>query len=107
MIKFEGLSDEEKAKLISENPLYGHIVCRCKHVSEAEVIEAIRRGAVTYDGVKYRTRAGMGRCQGAFDKPRILRILSRELKIPITEVTLKGDKSVECKFETKELLIRG
>ena len=75
---------------------------------EAEVIEAIRRGAVTYDGVKYRgIRAGMGRCQGAFDKPRILRILSWELKIPITEVTLKGDKSVECKFETKELLIRG
>jgi glycerol-3-phosphate dehydrogenase len=106
MIRFANLSDEEKTKLIAENPLYGHIVCRCKHVSEAEVMEAIRRGAVTYDGVKYRTRAGMGRCQGGFDKPRILRILSKELKIPLTEVTLKGDKSVECKFESKELLLR-
>lgn len=38
------------------------------------------------DGVKRRTRAGMGRCQGGFCGPRVTQILARELGIPVPEV---------------------
>jgi glycerol-3-phosphate dehydrogenase len=98
------LGNEERAELIAENPLYGHIVCRCENVSEGEIVEAIRRGATTKDGVKFRTRAGMGRCQGGFCGPRVLKILSRELGIPETKVTRKGEGSEEVLYEIKELL---
>ncbi len=82
--------------LLSNNVLYqkdnsfGEIVCRCEKVSEAEIIEAIRRGATTLDGIKFRTRAGMGRCQGGYCTLRILKIMSRELDIPIEELTKSG-----------------
>lgn len=105
--RFAKASNEEKDRLIAKDSCYGHVVCRCKYVTEAEVVEAIRRGATTYDGVKQRTGLGMGRCQGAFDKPRVLAILARELGIPQTEVTLKGGTSVETMFTAKELLKEG
>ncbi len=98
------LTDEERAELIGKDPLYGHIVCRCETVSEGEIVEAIRRGARTRDGVKFRTRSGMGRCQGGFCGPRVLRILSRELGIPVEQVTRKGEGSTEVLYRTKELL---
>ncbi len=79
--------------LFKENRDYANIVCRCEKVTEAEVVEAIRRGAATLDGIKFRTRAGMGRCQGGYCTLRILKILSRELNIPIEEITKKGDGS--------------
>jgi len=79
--------------LFKENRDYANIVCRCEKVSEAEVIEAIRRGATTLDGIKFRTRAGMGRCQGGYCTLRILKILSRELIVPIEEITKKGNGS--------------
>lgn len=71
-----------KRELISKDKAYGNIVCRCEVVSEAEVIEAIRRGARTVDGVKRRLRSGMGRCQGGFCMPNILKLLARELNLP-------------------------
>lgn len=82
------LSKEDKIKAIAEDPNYGKVICRCETVSEAEIIDAIRRpaGARTIDGVKRRVRAGMGRCQGGFCSPRVLEILARELKIDPTEV---------------------
>jgi glycerol-3-phosphate dehydrogenase len=98
------LSNEERAKLIAQDPRYGHIVCRCETVSEGEIVEAIKRGATTRDGIKFRTRAGMGRCQGGFCGPRVLKILSRELKIPVNKITKKGNDSREVLFKTKELL---
>jgi glycerol-3-phosphate dehydrogenase len=98
------MSNEERAELVAKNPLYGHIVCRCENVSEGEIIDAIQRGATTRDGVKFRTRAGMGRCQGGFCGPRVIKILSRELGIPVTEVTRKGNGSEEVLYEIKELL---
>jgi len=78
----------EKQKLIAENPLYGRVICRCEMVTEGDILDAIHRpcGARTLDGVKRRTRAGMGRCQGGFCGPRVTSILSRELKIPIPAV---------------------
>lgn len=92
---FATLSDEERKKLVAENPLYGRIVCRCETVTEGEIVEAIRRkpGAVDMDGVKRRTRQGMGRCQAGFCTPRVMEILSRELGVPMTEVTKRGGNS--------------
>jgi glycerol-3-phosphate dehydrogenase len=81
--------------LIRENPLYGQIICRCETVTEAEIVQAIHSplGARDLDGIKRRTRAGMGRCQSGFCSPRVTEILSRELKIPMTSVTKKGGSS--------------
>ena len=94
-IRFSELLDEEKAKLIEENPLYGNIVCRCEMVTEAQIVDAINRpiGACSLDAVKRRVRAGMGRCQGGFCTPKTMAVLSRELGIEMTEVTKKGGKS--------------
>ena len=94
--RFSALSNEERAALIAENPLYGRIICRCETVTEAEIIEAIRRpaGARTVDGVKRRVRPGTGRCQGGFCTPRVLEILSRELQLPMENIA-KSDKGTE------------
>lgn len=85
---FAGLPEEEKEKLIRENPAYGRIVCRCETVTEGEIIDAIRRpvGARTLDGIKRRTRAGMGRCQAGFCTPRVMEILARELNLDLSEI---------------------
>lgn len=92
--KFRNLSNEKRAALITENKDYAKIVCRCETVTEAEIREAIRRpvGAVSVDGVKIRTRAGMGRCQAGFCTPRVLEILSEELDIPLEDV-IKSEKN--------------
>lgn len=85
---FHRLSHDEQAKLVQENKLYGRVICRCETVTEAEIVDAINSpcGARTVDGVKRRTRAGMGRCQGGFCGPRVTQILARELGITIPEV---------------------
>ena len=84
---------EQLDKLHAENPAWAHIVCRCEKISEAEVIAAVRRGHTTVDGVKFYTRAGMGRCQGGFCSTGILQIISRESGIPMTELTKRGPGS--------------
>ncbi|MCL2487474.1 MAG: NAD(P)/FAD-dependent oxidoreductase [Oscillospiraceae bacterium] len=93
--RFREMTPEQQNRLIAENPLYGHIVCRCETVSEGEIVDAIRRpaGATTVDGIKYRTRAGLGRCQSGFCSPRIAGILARELGIDMTEITQSGGGS--------------
>ena len=85
----------ERAALIKENPAYGTVICRCETITEGEIIDAIHRvpGARSVDGVKRRTRAGMGRCQGGFCSPRVLEILSRELGVPMSEITKSGGAS--------------
>ncbi|MGC8818643.1 MAG: NAD(P)/FAD-dependent oxidoreductase [Athalassotoga sp.] len=72
------MEDEEKEKLIRENPAFGRVICRCNKVTEGEVIEAIKRGARTLDGVKLRTTAMFGRCQGSFCTVNIMKIIKRE-----------------------------
>jgi len=104
---FSRLSEDGKDALVREDARFGHVICRCETVTEGEIVEAVRQGATTLDGVKYRTRAGMGRCQGGFCGPRVTQILARELGIPETEVTKKGAESVQLLFTTKELLERG
>lgn len=86
---------EEQKKLIQEDKRYGLIVCRCETITEGEICDAIHRpcGARTVDGVKRRTRAGMGRCQGGFCGPRVALILARELHLPVTEIRKDGEGS--------------
>lgn len=93
--RFEKASIEEKAVLAAQNPQYGKVVCRCEQVTEAEILEAIRRGADTMDGVKHLTRAGMGRCQGGFCAVNVLKVLSWQLGIPPAQVTKKGAGSYQ------------
>ncbi len=85
----------EKEKLIKENPLYANVVCRCELVTEGEIVDAIKRplGATTLDGVKRRTRAGMGRCQAGFCSPKTVEILARELGKDISEIGKKDPGS--------------
>ena len=84
-------SDKEKMNLLhGQNPAYTNIVCRCEKISEAEIIEAVKRGHTTVDGVKFYTRAGMGRCQGGFCGAKILKIISRESGIPVEELEKRG-----------------
>lgn len=89
------LSKEDYAKLIAEKPAYGQIICRCEQVTEGEILDAIHRplGAKSLDGVKRRTRAGMGRCQAGFCSPRVMEILARELGVDQSEITKCGGAS--------------
>lgn len=89
------LSKEEHAGLIRKNPAYGNIICRCEMITEGEIIDAIRRplGAKSLDGVKRRTRAGMGRCQSGFCSPRTMEILARELGKDLADITKCGGES--------------
>ena len=93
--KFQNLSYEEKDTFIKENPEYGKIVCRCEGISAGEIREAIKKNppAVDIDGIKRRTRSGMGRCQGGFCLPQVMKILSEERGIPIEEITKNGEGS--------------
>ena len=94
-VRFRHLSDEEREKLIAKNSAYGRIVCRCETITEGEIIDAIKApaGARDVDGVKRRTRAGMGRCQGGFCGSKVVEILSRELGVPMNEITKFGGES--------------
>jgi len=88
--RFETATAKEKQRLIQSNSKYGHIVCRCEQVTEAEVLEAIRRGADTLDAVKHVTRAGMGRCQSGFCGISLINYLAQALGIDPGQVTKKG-----------------
>ncbi|HWP51188.1 MAG TPA: NAD(P)/FAD-dependent oxidoreductase [Clostridia bacterium] len=93
--KFREMDDLQRAKAIAANPDYAKMVCRCETVTEAEIREAIRRpvGARTVDGIKRRTRAGMGRCQAGFCTPRTVQILCEELNLSSLEITKFGGNS--------------
>lgn len=86
------LSVTERNNLIAKEPAYGTIVCRCEMVTEGEILDAIRRplGARSLDGIKRRTRAGMGRCQAGFCSPKSMELLAKELHIPMEKITKSG-----------------
>ena len=92
---FREMTLEQKDAFIKANPDYGKIVCRCEQVSEGEIRAAIRRnpGATDLDGVKRRTRGGMGRCQGGFCSPYVMRLIAEETGIAMEEVTKSGPGS--------------
>jgi glycerol-3-phosphate dehydrogenase len=83
----------ELDKLIASDPAWGNVVCRCENVSEAEIVQAVRLGHRTLDGVKYFTRAQMGRCQGGFCTYKIIKIIMRETGLPWNEITKHGGAS--------------
>lgn len=86
------LSKEEKNEMIKENPDYGEMVCRCELITKGEIVEAINRpcGGNNVQAIKRRTRAGMGKCQGGFCEPQVLKILSEQLNIKKHEVNYDG-----------------
>lgn len=92
---FQKMTLREKDAYIKEHPAFGKIVCRCEGISEGEILLSIRQnpGAMDIDGVKRRTRSGMGRCQGGFCGPYVMELLSRELGIPMEQVTKNGGAS--------------
>lgn len=94
-VRFRHMSTEERAELIKKNKAYGRIVCRCETITEGEILDAIHApaGARDVDGVKRRTRAGMGRCQGGFCGSKVVEILARELGVPMNEITKFGGQS--------------
>jgi glycerol-3-phosphate dehydrogenase len=93
--RFNCLSRSQQSQLIARDPRYGRVVCRCEGITEGEIVAEIHGlvPARTYDAIKRRTWAGMGRCQGSFDLPRVVAILARELGISPLEVTKRGPGS--------------
>ena len=102
---FSEASRTEQASLIKADSAYGEIVCRCEHVSKREVLDALDNpiSEKTIAAVKYRTRAGMGRCHGGFCLPKIVEILREEYGVPPAEIKLKNLSSCLFIGETKGL----
>lgn len=102
---FKEASIEEKNEIIKKDKSFGRVICRCETVTEGEILEAIRTNPkpTDLDGVKRRTRAQMGRCQGGFCSPYIINLLSKELNIPVTGITKSGKGSYITVSETKEV----
>lgn len=100
---FRDASLEEKNEIIKKDKSFGRIICRCETVTEGEILEAVRTNPKPrdLDGVKRRTRAQMGRCQGGFCSPYIIDILHKELNIPYEEITKSGGKSYVITGKTK------
>lgn len=96
IVRFLDLPKEEQNRLLQENQAYGQIVCRCEQITEGEILDAIHRplGATTLDGVKRRTRAGMGRCQAGFCTPKVMEILARELHLELKDIRKNGRRNV-------------
>ena len=90
------MSLEEKNEVIRRDSRYGRIVCRCEGITEGEIVEAIHANPKAYDvdGIKRRTRSGMGRCQGGFCSPIVVEILAREHGMAFDDVTKYGNDSI-------------
>lgn len=104
MHAFREATIEEKNEIIKKDKSFGRIICRCEGVTEGEILEAIRSNPkpTDLDGVKRRTRAQMGRCQGGFCSPYIINMLARELNVSCEEITKCGGKSTLITGKTKE-----
>lgn len=94
-VRFRHMNEQERRELIEKNSAYGRIICRCETITEGEILDAIHApaGARDVDGVKRRTRAGMGRCQGGFCSSKVVEILARELGTDMNEITKFGGNS--------------
>ena len=92
---FREMTHEQKNEYIKDHPQYGKIICRCETVSEGEILDAIKRNppATDIDGIKRRTRSGMGRCQGGFCGPYVMKLIAEQRNIPLTQVTKNGKGS--------------
>jgi glycerol-3-phosphate dehydrogenase len=104
--RFSDMSPKEQSAMIKKNDKWGRIVCRCETVTEAEVIEALSNplATKTLSSVKYRCRAGMGRCQGGFCTPHIVRIMEKYFGMNNEDITLKSPASHLFCGKTREAL---
>ncbi len=104
--RFSHMTHEEQEQAIRENPAYGEIVCRCETVTRAEILEAIHNplGVHTVTGVKNRTRATMGRCQGGYCETRITQMLEEELGLAPEEVRYSRGDSYMFTGKVREIL---
>lgn len=102
--KFREMNTQERRKLIEQDPRFGQIICRCETVTEGEIVRALHQNPPAHDldGVKRRTRTGMGRCSGGFCTPQAVEIIARELGIPVETVTKCGGASKLLTGKTKE-----
>lgn len=91
--RMRSLSPIEADELIKSDPAFGEVVCRCESVSEAEIVAAVKNGHTTLDGIKFYTRAQMGRCQGGFCTDRIIKIIQRETDLSYEDITKRGKAS--------------
>ena len=103
-VHLNSLSIDDKNNYFKKDPKYGHIICRCEKVSEAEIIDTIHRncGARTVRGVKKRVRPGFGKCQGGFCESLVVNILARELKVDEKEICYGREHSEILKYDSKE-----
>ena len=102
--KFRELGKKEANEIIALDSRYGKIICICNHISEGEIVDCIRRplGARTVEGVKRRTGAGFGSCQGSYCYQKIVNILARELDKNVTEIVDDSRNSRVLKSRIKE-----
>ena len=100
---FSKLTIEEKNEIIKKDPSFGKIVCRCEQITEGEIIRALMQNpkATDIDGVKRRTRAGMGRCQGGFCQPYVADLIAKIHGVTLDKVTKNGKGSEIIVGETK------
>lgn len=97
------MSDEERDAMIKQNPDYGIIVCRCEEISKGEILDCLKSPLCvpTVDGIKKRVRPGMGRCQGGFCMPQIVKIISDYMDIPEEEVLKTNERAFISFGKTK------
>ena len=88
------MSAEQAEVLYRKNPEYANIICRCEMISEAEIRAAVRKGHTTLDGVKFSSRATMGRCQGGFCTLKIMHIIADECGCSVSDIMKNEKKSV-------------
>lgn len=102
-LRFKELSQEEKNKLIRENPAFGRVICRCETITEGEILEALKSPIppVSLDGIKRRAGTGMGRCQGGFCGPKVLEIMAKYKKVPFEDILQDDTGSYILTGETK------
>ncbi len=109
IVRIKDLGIEDRNKLISKNPSYGRIICQCRGVSEAEIVEAINRmkkigvKEITLDGIKFRTHSMYGRCQGSFCRVLVSLIISRYIDVKLWQITFRGGNSFYGIGEVKSL----
>lgn len=102
---FRDMSEDEQKRLIAQDARYGNIVCRCEHITEREIVDAMHGplGSATIKGIKKRTRAGAGRCQGGSCEEKIVRLIAREKEISPLDVNYDGEHSKLFKGYTKKV----
>jgi glycerol-3-phosphate dehydrogenase len=103
--RFDRLDLEGKSQMIESNPKHGHVICRCENVTEQEVIDALDNSlrVRTLSGIKNRSRATMGRCQGGFCKARIIQIMEEQFQMGVRDITFRGGASHLFFAKTRDL----